>query len=153
MSYPFFSSQFFFLFHKWGILGYSIIISINNDIFTTIFMIFYHEDDKKSPGPNDQFLHLRPKPTKAEANKAQRNRPQSFGEPPNICVNCRMFFLIYYVLFQMHQSNEHQVVLKKVKIGSSGRYKCEVGEMSPKSGRENVFLTTLVALHFTPVSK
>ena len=27
----------------------------------------------------------------------------------------------------MHQSNEHQVVLKKVKIGSSGRYKCEVG--------------------------
>ena len=32
-------------------------------------------------------------------------------------------------LFQMHQSNEHQVVLKKVKIGSSGRYKCEVGEM------------------------
>jgi len=26
----------------------------------------------------------------------------------------------------MHQSNEHQVVLKKVKIGSSGRYKCEV---------------------------
>ena len=126
MSYPFFSSQFFFLFHKWGILGYSIIISINNDIFTTIFMIFYHEDDKKSPGPDDQFLHLRPKPTKAEANKAQRNRPQSFGEPPNICVNCRMFFLIYYVLFQMHQSNEHQVVLKKVKIGSSGRYKCEV---------------------------
>ena len=37
------------------------------------------------------------------------------------------FFPIYNVLFQMHQSNEHQVVLKKVKIGSSGRYKCEVG--------------------------
>ena len=99
----------------------------------TIFMIFYHEDDEKSPGPDDQFLHLRPKPTKAEANKAQRNRPQSFGKPPNICVNCRMFFLIYYVLFQMHQSNEHQVVLKKVKIGSSGRYKCEVGTVLKNS--------------------
>ena len=88
----FFFTNVFFLFHKWGILGYSIIISINNDIFMTIFMIFYHEDDKKSPGPDDQFLHLRPKPTKAEANKAQRNRPQSFGEPPNICVNCRILF-------------------------------------------------------------
>ena len=29
-------------------------------------------------------------------------------------------------MFQMSRSNEHQVVLRKVQISSSGSYKCEV---------------------------
>ena len=49
------------------------------------------------------------------------------GTGLKVLVNLQTFVSIYNVLFQMHQSNEHQVVLKKVKIGSSGRYKCEVG--------------------------
>ena len=82
------------------------------------------EDNKQLLGPDDQLLHIRSKPTKAEANKTQRDRPQSFGGFEYMIKRA-----LYDFLFQMHQSNEHQVVLKKVKIGSSGRYKCEVGEM------------------------
>ena len=95
-------------------------------------------------GPDDQLLHVRPKPTKAEANEAQRDRAQSSGgcrqirpTVPNqsLFLRCANPTTNYQLIlsrqynpnfFQMHQSNEHQVVLKKVKIGSSGRYKCEV---------------------------
>ena len=44
----------------------------------------------------------------------------------NLGIFIKTFDHLYPIEFQMSKSNEHQVVLKKVQISSSGSYKCEV---------------------------